>query len=393
MKSWKFVLSALIAAGFAFGAVGAQAKNKELKIGVIGALSGGGTAWGQGLLHGVTIAADELNAKGGLKVGDTVYDLKIVAYDDQYNAAQAKSAAERLVNEEKVKFLFGPVGSPGALSAVPVTQPAHVIEFVDGYAPKILDNQWKDNSFVFRTGLSSQEFADPMVAWVKKNLSDVKKIGVIAPNDAVGQQAITSLVNRYKSQGFDVWTDFYERGTKEFTPVLLRMVAQNVDLFDLNANAPGEAALLIKQAREVGYSGKIIQAGGAGVNEIVQAIGPAANGFLKYDIVDFDDPRLQPFVKKYKAKYSGIINGLAPQYYNTARILFEAISKAGTLDTTKVRDAIENLQGWDAPIYGPLKWTGKKTYGVAHQILIPFYIDKVKDGKGVVIDTITPAGD
>lgn len=391
MKFLKIAAAAVVATSAMFGAqtVAAQ-EHEKLKIGVIAALSGGGTAWGQGLLRGVEIAVEELNANGGLTVGDKTYDLTIIPFDDQYNAAQAKTAAERLVHDEKIKFVFGPMGSPGALGAIPVMQPAKVIQFVDGYASKILDNEWKKDSYVFRTGLSSTEFAGPVVEWIKGNMSDVKKIGIISPNDAVGQQAITALVDRYKNQGFEVWTDFYERGSKEFTPALLRMVTEGVELFDLNSNAPGEAALLIKQAREVGYTGVILQAGGAGVKEIVEAIGGAAEGFIKYDVIDMTDPAVQPFLKKYEAKYSGPINGLAPIYYGAAQILFESIRRAGTLDTTTVRDGIEALDGWQTPFLGKLKWAGEKSYGVKHQIVIPFYMMKVVDGQPVVEAKITP---
>jgi len=391
MRISNIIATAAFAATTMLGAqqVAAQ-QQEELKLGVIAALSGGGTAWGQGLVRGIEIASEEVNAAGGLKVGGKSYKLKVIPYDDQYNAAQAKTAAERLVHDEKVKFMFGPVGSPGGLSTVPVTQPAKVIQFVDGYAAKILDNEWKNDSYVFRTGLSSTEFSGPIVDWIKKANPDVKKIGVIAPNDAVGQQAITALVENYKAKGFEVWTDFYERGSKEFTPVLLRMVTQGVDLFDLNANPPGEAGLLIKQAREVGYTGKILQAGGSGVREIVEAVGKASEGFLKYDVIDFNDPAVVPFVKKYEAKYSGPINGLAPQYYSAAQILFEAIRRADSLDATKVRDQIEKLEGWEVPLEGKLNWTGKQTYGVAHQIVIPFYIMRVQNGQGVVEAKITP---
>src|SRR5690606_20619717 len=166
-------LGTSLALGLAVPAANAA---EELKIGVIAALSGGGTAWGQGLLRGVEIAVDEVNQNGGLTVGDTTYTLRVIPFDDQYNAAQAKTAAERLVHDEGVKILFGPVGSPGALGSVPVTQPAKVLQFVDGYAPKILDNEWKEDSYIFRVGLSSAEFSDPVVEWVKEAMPEVKKV-------------------------------------------------------------------------------------------------------------------------------------------------------------------------------------------------------------------------
>lgn len=85
---------------------------------------------------GVQIAADQINEQGGLKLAGKTYKLEVIPYDDQYNAAQAKTAADRLVNRDEVKVIFGPVGSPGAMGSLPVTQPAKVIQFVDGYAPR-----------------------------------------------------------------------------------------------------------------------------------------------------------------------------------------------------------------------------------------------------------------
>lgn len=364
--------------------------DEDLRIGVIAALSGGGTAWGLGLQRGVQIALDEVNASGGLKIAGKTYKLGLVAYDDQYNAAQAKTAVDRLVQQDGVKFIMGPVGSPGALSSLAVTQPAKVLQFVDGYAPGILKNDF-NAAYIFRVDNSNLEFSDRIVTWIKQTMPDVRKVGMIVPNDATGQAAVPTLTAAYKKQGFEVWVDFYERGTKEFTPVLLRMMAQNVDLFDLNSAAPGDAGLMVKQVRQVGFKNKVLQAGGAGVDEIVAIAGPLANGFIKYDVVNEADPRTKPLVETYAKKFSGPMNGMVPIYYNATQILLEAIRRADSLDTAKVRDEVEKLHGWNTPLYGPLRWSGKAAYGNDHQILLPFYMKQV-DGKAVrVLSTLEPA--
>jgi branched-chain amino acid transport system substrate-binding protein len=361
-----------------------------MKIGVIASLSGGGTAWGLGLDRGVQIAADQINEQGGLKLAGKTYKLEVIPYDDQYNAAQAKTAADRLVNRDEVKVIFGPVGSPGAMGSLPVTQPAKVIQFVDGYTPAILKNEWQ-GAYVFRINNSTLEFSEPIVDWLKKTYPNAKKVGMIAPNDATGQAGVPILATAYKNKGFDVWTEHYERGTKEFTPLVLRMMAQNVDVFDLNANAPGEAGLLVKQARQVGYKGLIVQSGGAGIDELIAIAGPLANNMLKYDVIDESLPRVQPFVALYHKKYTGVMNGLAPVYYNAANIYFEAMRRAGSTDTTRIRDQIEKLGGtYDAPIFGKVVWTGQKNYGVNHQLLHTFVIKEVQNGKATVKAVITP---
>ena len=64
--------------------------------------------------------------RGGFKAGGKTYKLELIMYDDQYTGAGGKAAAERLVNQDKVKFIIGPVGSPPALGVISVTNPAKV---------------------------------------------------------------------------------------------------------------------------------------------------------------------------------------------------------------------------------------------------------------------------
>nr|WP_319016857.1 ABC transporter substrate-binding protein [Diaphorobacter aerolatus] len=90
---------------------GSAFAQEELKIGAIVTLSGAGAAWGQAMLYATELAADDVNAKGGLDVGGKKYKVKVVPYDDKYQAGEAVTAANRLVFEDKVKYVIGPVGS------------------------------------------------------------------------------------------------------------------------------------------------------------------------------------------------------------------------------------------------------------------------------------------
>ena len=356
---------------------------ETLKIGAIGSLSGGGTAWGLAIKRGAEIAVDEVNAAGGLKVGDKTFKVELVMYDDQYTGQGGRTAAERLVYQDKVKYIVGPIGSNPVLSTIEVSTPQKVLVVSNGYTPKILQNDHKA-SYNFRFTLTNLEFAPNMMKWVKENLK-VTKVGILVPNDAIGQSVAPPLVKLYKDNGIETVVDFYERGSKEFSPLITRMMAAGIDGFDMNFNAPGEAGLMLKQARQIGFDKQIFQMGGPSVPEIIEVAGKQAEGFVSYEMFDFEAPTAQPFVKAYGAKYgAGIINSQTPAFYNATKILFEAIRRAGTADdTTKVRDAMEKLEGYDAGIYGPVRWTGNAIYGVNHQLALPFYVVEVKNGKPV----------
>jgi branched-chain amino acid transport system substrate-binding protein len=376
-------------AALATGLGAARAAEDDLPIGIIGPLSGGGTSWGQAEQQGVQLAIDDLMARGGLKVGDKIYRPRLIAYDDQYAATGGKTAAERLVNQDGVKFIFGSAGSPPTLGALTVTQPAKVMLFSGGFSPQILKNDFKA-AYNFRIVDSNREIVPPMIDWLKQRYPDVKKVGLISASDW-GPSVVPVLLDGYKAAGIETWHESYERGSKEFTPLLTRMIAQKVDAFDVNSNAPGESGLLIKQARQAGFRGRIWQIGGPGVEQAIAVAGSLTEGFDSFDIFDFRTEAGRAFTAKYRAKYSGIVDSWVPLCYNAAMVLFEAMRRAGTLDTDAVRDTmIEKMSDYDAGLFGKLRWTGEALYGANHQILLPFGIVEVQKGEIVTVATINP---
>ena len=84
------------------------------------------------------IAADQVNQAGGLDVGGRKYQVKVVAYDDKYQANEAVTVANRLVFEDKVKYIIGPVGSAPVLAIQPITEKNKVILMTLGFTSKAL---------------------------------------------------------------------------------------------------------------------------------------------------------------------------------------------------------------------------------------------------------------
>ena len=384
------VLSAALGAALMVAGLGSAQAQETLKIGGVGPLSGGGTAWGLAAQRGMEIAIEEINAAGGVKAEGKTFKLQLVMYDDQYTGAGGKAAAERLVNQDKVKFIIGPVGSPPALGVISVTNPAKVIALTNGYAPQILKNDTKD-PYNFRIYPTNIEFGPPLIKWLKENAPEVKKVGMLAPNDAVGQSVAGALAEDYRKQGFEVSLELFERGIKEFTPLILRMMAQKVDAFEFDGNSPGDAGLMLKQIRQAGFKGKVIQIGGPGSDEIIEIAGAAAEGFLSYGVFDWDTPAGKKLRPIYEQKYGkGIINQFMPAFYHTVFLLVDAIKRADSTDTDKVRDALDAMNGFDAGVYGPVKWAGKESYGVNRQLMFTYYLAEVKDGKLVTKAKFVP---
>lgn len=361
-----------------------------LKLGAIGSLSGGGTAWGLATQRGAQMAIDEVNAAGGLKVGGKAYKVSLVMLDDQYTATGGRTAAQRLMTLEKVKFILGPVGTPVVLGAIAVTNPGKTLVLSDGYSDAVLKNE-QHAAYNFRIMDSTTEFARAMIEWLHKTRPELKSVALIGPNDATGQAVLPQLKRLYEANGFKVYTEMFDRGTQEFTPLLTRMMEQKPDLLDVNANSPGDAGLLLKQARQVGFKGVIWKVGGPSTPEILAVAGDLAEGFMAYEQFDFSTPAGKQFAEAYHKQWSGTINAEAPIWYNAAKLLMEAIRRAGTVtDVDKVRDAMAGLDGYDAGVFGPVTWGGARDYGVNHQLELPFVVSQIKGGKIVTLTTIKP---
>ncbi|MBE0594096.1 MAG: ABC transporter substrate-binding protein [Gemmatimonadales bacterium] len=374
----------LLVAGFCLGlaATTAQAQQETLKIGALVTLSGAGAAWGQGMLHAAELAADDANAQGGLEVAGKRYKVEVIPYDDKYQANEAVTVANRLVFEDKVKYIIGPVGSAPVLAIQPITEKNGVIVMTLGFTPKALG---ADKPYTFRPNVTTAEVSQPQIDWAVKSLG-IKKVGALFPNDETGQAIAKDLQAAYGKAGAELAaTEFFERDRVDFVPLLTRIMARRVDAIELDGNSPATAGLLVKQARELGFDGTIIRTGGPATQDIVNVAGKeAAEGLLVHTPIDPALPSTAAYIQKYDAKYKRAMNGFSPSFYDGTHLMFEAMRRAGTVsDTDKVRQELEKISGHKGAL-GEVSWTGQERYGAAHQLDAPFYVAEVKDGKEVI---------
>ncbi len=377
----RFTLGALAASVLSVTALHASAQ-ETLKLGALVTLSGPGAAWGQAMKNAAELAADKVNAAGGLEVGGKKFKVEIVAYDDKYQAGEAVTVANRLVFEDKVKYMIGPTGSAPTLAVQPITEKNEVITSTLGFTPKALGT---DKPYSFRPVITTLEFSEPQIAWLVKQ-HGVKKVGGLFPNDESGQVIARDLEAAYRKAGGEmIAKEFFERERVDFVPLLTRLLARGIDTIELDGNAPGTAGLIAKQARELGFKGKIVRTGGPATAEIVSVAGKdVVEGMMVHAVLDPSAPATRAYIDSYTTKYKTAPNGFSPAYYDFTNMLFEAIRRAGSVgDSAKVRQELEKLTTYNG-VLGTLKWTGKASYGNDHQLAVPFYIAEIRNGAEVV---------
>jgi len=369
-----------------------QAAEKSLSIGLLGPLSGGAASYGVELLRGAEMKADEINKAGGLKVGGDVYKIKLIPYDNKAQAADTATATNKLVFQDKVKYIIGNAVGATCNAAQTITEPNKVMFAFVCWGT---NNLAPEKPYSFRSILSQWELAEPFYRWVKENHPKIKRVAAISPNDTSGKDTNTAVVKALKTLGFEVAADeYYERGTKDFYPVITKILAQKPDMLDVAAAPPGEAGLILKQAMELGFKGAKGWTAGINPFTIVSVAGrEAAEGVWSPANINVKSEHVSPAVRKfgeaYEKRYGEVAGVIAVGNYAAFDVFTQAMQKAGSVETDKVLEVLTRERF--ETVWGPLALGGKETYGIDRQFLYPLVISEVRGGQVVDVAQVVPA--
>ena len=386
---WITVLVAVMALGLAASAAAAE---KTLDIGVLGPLSGGAASYGVELVRAAEIRTDEINKAGGLKVGGDVYKIKLITYDHKASAADAATAANKVIFQDKVKYIIGNAVGATCNAVQTVSEPQKVLFAFVCWGT---NNLGPDKPYSFRSMLSQWEVAEPFYRWIKEKHPAIKKIAILSPNDTSGLDTNTAVVKAVKALGLElVAEETYERGTKDFYPILNKILAKKPDMLDVAASPPGEAGLILKQAHELGFKGAKGWTAGTNPASLVGISGPEAAERLWSPLninvkSDFVDARVRKFGDEYEKRYKEVPGAIAVANYAAFDVITRAMQEAGSVDTDKVLAALTS-RPYDT-VWGRLAIGGKETYGIDRQFLYPMTISEMRGGKSVDIEQVLPA--
>jgi branched-chain amino acid transport system substrate-binding protein len=324
----------LILAALALPAAAARAD--DIVIGEFGSMTGGTATFGTSTDEGVRLAADEINAAGGV-LGDKI---QVVVEDDQSKPEEAVTAVQKLITEDRVVALIGEVASSRTLAAAPIAQRAHIPLLSPASTnPRVT----KVGNYIFRAC-----FIDPFqgaaMANYAMNQLHFSKFAILydVKNDySVGlRQFFTDTVT--KNGGQIVADESYGEGDTDFKAVLTKIKAANPDAIYV----PGyytEVGLIARQARELGITVPLMGGDGWDSDKTYEIGRDAVNGcyFSNHYSPDEDRPQVKAFVAAYKAKYNGKTpDAMAILGYDAMKLMADAITRAGSTSGKKIRDAL-----------------------------------------------------
>jgi len=341
------------------------------KIGVISILTGQGAAYGEAITNGIKLARDEVNAKG-----EVIVDLKIE--DSTGKAEQALSAAQKLINSEKVVAIIGPtlstemkvVGPEANASGVPIMGTSNTAQGIT-----------QIGKFVFRNSMpETQAIPASIGAAVKKY--HLKKVALLYGNDDVfTKSGFDTMKAVTEKMGLKILTiEEFQKGQADYKAQLTKIASLKPDAVFCSA-LYNEGGVILSQARKMGI--KVPFVGGNGFNspKVIDIAKEAADGLIVATpwFGERNDPKVKAFVAKYEKAYGKKPDQFAAQAYDAYYIMTNAIKAAGTADRAKLRDtlaATKNFQG----VLGKFSFDAERDVVMAPNVLI------VKGGKFTVFN-------
>jgi branched-chain amino acid transport system substrate-binding protein len=358
-----------VAGAFMLAPAPAQAAD-PIKVGVVTPLSGTYAPIGKQVRWGAELAVKEINAAGG--VNGRPFEL--LFEDEEANPPVAVRKAEKLLQQDKVDLLTGTVNSGSTLAVGQVAdRNDRILVTTVSYAPSITGAQCSAN--VFRVNANAYMQSNALTSWLIKNAPG-KRYFFIGPDYEMGRSTISAFQDDVKRLGgTDVGATFPPLGAKDFTPYVGQIRAARPDVI-MTATAGNDTVRLLTQLKEYGIlNDKLTLAGAAGAvtQENLGAMGGAGEGFLSaagYS-TDIDTPANKNFVPSFKKEFQHDPDLFAADTYGLFYLFKQAIEKAGSTDTAKVRAAMEDA-AWETP-----QGTKKIRKG-DHQAVVDMVIVKVR---------------
>jgi branched-chain amino acid transport system substrate-binding protein len=364
------IIAAMAAAACSPGGREAQTTGAtgDIPIGVYAALSGAEASFGTSTLAGVKLAADEINAAGGV-LGRKI---RIVAEDDQGRAEEAASVVTKLITSDDVVAIIGENSSNQSLAAAPTAQ-SNGVPMISPSSTN--PNVTKKGDFIFRVCFTDPYQGKALAAFVRNELkfTDGAILKDVKNDYSVGLAEVFTK-EMTANGGRIVAEQSYSGGDSDFRPQLTALRAAKPQVLFI----PGfytDVGQIAIQARELGMNMPLVGGDGWDSPTVIEIGGAAMNNsyFSDHYFVGDQRPLVQNFVGAMRQRLQGKNpEATAALGYDALKILAAAIQRAGAVDRKKIRDEIAKTANYDGV-------SGMITMGPDRDPIKPVAIIRIED--------------
>ncbi|MBW9334157.1 ethanolamine utilization protein EutN [Herbaspirillum sp. RU 5E] len=327
-----------------------------IKIGLVTALSGQSAQAGEALTRGMSIAIDEINAKGGLLGGRK---LELVRRDDEGNPAKGVVAARELIFKEKVAVLFGGLDTPVSMAIVPIINQEKV-PFVGPWAAGTgVTRNGANPNYAFRVSAVDELVDKAMLNYAQKTFKS-SKAGLILVNNPWGESNEKGIVAALAEKGLKpAGVEKFEASDVDVVPQLSRLKAAGADTLYLVGNV-GPSAQVVKSLDRMGWKVPVVSHWGPAGGRFTELAGPNAKNVHFIQTFSFFgklSPVGEKVVAELKAKYPAIKgpDDITPAVgvanaYDGMQLAALAIAKAGSTNGDAVREGFYKIDRYEGLI-------------------------------------------
>ncbi len=307
-----------------------------IKIGYIGPLTGDAAALGVDILGGVRMAVADINTAGGIN-GKTV---ELIAEDGKCASSDATSAAQKLVNIDKVVAVLGGQCSGETLAAAPVADPAKIV-MISGISsnPTVTDA----GDYVFRVYPSDALKTKAMAAYFKQK--GYTKVGLVTENNDFATGFRASLLKDVPT-GTIVFDETVDQGEKDFRTLFTRLKDTDMDAMVMNAGSNAVMGQMMKQFREAGFEQPIVSHDVADTTDVLTTVGSAGRNIFVINVPNAGEGTSfeEDFITQFGTPKAGIT--YAAYGADSAVVLFNALKQADSGEALqKAVAATKNFKG------------------------------------------------
>ena len=354
------------------GSTGALAQ-APIKIGASLSLTGTYAQPGSYQKEGYELCQDHVNAKGGL-LGRKI---EFVFYDDQSMPATGVRLYEKLITEDKVDAVMGPYSSPITEAVANVSEKYQKVMVSPLAATTSIFK--KGRKYIFMVISPAEAYLDGLVDMAAKR--GLKTIAVINEDTLFTKASAVGVAEIAKKKGMQVvFQEAYPKGNTDFSALLTKLKAANPDVIAASTYFD-DAVAITRQMKELNVNAKMygVTVGGdlPKFYELLKQNAEYVYGATQWE-GNLPYPGQKEFVDSYQKKF-----GHEPVYHSAAGyagcvIYGEAVKRAGTLDSDKVRDQLLKLE--TRTFFGDYKVDGDG-FQVAHKMVMFQW----QDGKKVTV--------
>ena len=352
----------------------------EILVGEYGSLTGSEATFGQSTHNAIMMAVDEVNAAGGVNGRK----IKVITEDDQSKAEEAANAVTKLISQNNVVAVLGEVASSNSLAAAPICESNKVPMISPSSTNPAVTEK---GQYIFRMCFLDSYQGESMAKYLTQQLG-IKTAAILID---VKSDYSTGLAGFFEKAfvangGRITGKQSYAKGDNDFKSQLTTLRGGNPQILYVPGyyNDIGQIAI---QARDLGMQQPLVGGDGWESPKLLEIGGKALEGcfYSNHYFPGDPSPAVRDFVTKYKERYGQTPDALAALGYDAAKVLADAMKRAGKIEGPAIRDAIaqtKNLSGVTGSItLGPDRNpVGKKLVIVG-----------VQNGQMVLKDTVDPA--